>query len=358
MSRANIRQIQQDAQKVVRLSTTTLETLHALELDTITYNVKDKEGEIVATYEGRDRRQDAYDDCDLRNTAIQPGQPFRVEASSNLRVDEQTGLLTFETGSTYGIGPFNPDEIRAMAVKISESADCETIKELMEQAIQSIIDSISAATGASSDVSVLKEILKLPSNPLKILSWAKKVVSLYFGPHVLAAVDLAIQLASLAQAITQLLNAAEQAKKNLELCYAQIDLIAIDALTGIAKKQLAATNGEIDKALKAIEEAQDQIALITGEAPSFQINNGVNGLIDSVAQGARDKFKKSVNSYAEAPLEDVSISLTMTGDVTGTASTDADGNFTISTTAPAPPASTSVTVLDENGDPLTISVFA
>ena len=49
----SILEIQQDAQNVVRLSTVGLDTLNKLELDTITYNVVDKNGAIKRSYEGR-----------------------------------------------------------------------------------------------------------------------------------------------------------------------------------------------------------------------------------------------------------------------------------------------------------------
>jgi len=353
---ASITSIRQDAQDIVRLSTSGLKTLKALELDTITYYVKDKEGKTVATYVTRDQRQAAYDDADQRNFAEDEGWPFRVEAESNLQVDE-SGEVTFEIGSMVDL-QLPVEEIKAAAQQIEKATDCATIQELIKQGIQTLMDMILANQRAAADCTPYGELLKIPSNPLKIISWVKKFVSMYLGPQIMALVDILIQLAYFLDALQQLINAATAAEQKLKLCAEGLDEFILQTIVDEAIDAINEANPKIDPLLKQLNTFQTDLALVTGKPPAFDISQGTRSLVQSVANGAKEQFKSDVAAYGAAPLEDVSISLTMTGDVTGTASTDENGNFTISTTAPPPPASTTVTVLDENGDPLEISVFA
>ena len=80
----SILEIQTEAQKVVRLSTGGLNTLSKLELDEITYNIQDKDGNTKTSFTGRDNRQAAYDDADTRNAAEEEGYPFRAVSYTHL----------------------------------------------------------------------------------------------------------------------------------------------------------------------------------------------------------------------------------------------------------------------------------
>ena len=303
----SILEIQQDAQNVVRLSTVGLDTLNKLELDTITYNVVDKNGAIKRSYEGRNNRQAAYDDADNSNFAEEDGAPFHVEAKSNLGIDPQTGALEFETGSMVNLS-FPTAEINATAEELKTLVDCEAIQDVIKRETKAMVDLIKTNTAAVSDLAPFEALTNIPSNPLKIISWVKKFVSIYIGPQILAMVDCAIQLAQFANAVQNITQAASAAQQNLTLCAASAVDTAIDTAISEATDALGTTEAKIDEALSTISTVQSKISNITGKPAKFQTNS-VEQLIESATTENRASFLTDVNQYATDSLTEAEAEL-------------------------------------------------
>lgn len=298
----SILDIQQDAQDVVRLSTVGLGTLNKLKLDTITYNVVDKNGAVKRSYEGRDNRQAAYDDADNSNFAEEDGAPFHVEAKSNLGIDPQTGALDFVTGSQVGI-LFPTDEINAAADAMIAAVDCDIIEDMIKREIQALVDQLKSKATAAGDLSPFGALTSIPSNPLKIVSWVRKFVSMYIGPQVLAAIDIAIQLAQLAEAVQKINQAAQAAQQNIRLCAASVADTAIDSLIDSSLDALGTTEGQINSILSDVSEVQSKISNITGKPARFQTNS-IEQLIESATTENRASFISDVDEYATASLSE------------------------------------------------------
>ena len=189
---ADLVKINQDAMKVVQLSELALGKAHEWKLDIITYEVRDKDGEIVEEYEGRENQEAAQADVDKRNKEGDVGQPFYITQRSNLQVDEG-GQLQFVPGSNINI-KFPYEALQGHADKLRNSVNCETVEQIIKDEIRLVKEMLQSKTEKVADLSPYATLLDLPSDPLDILDWAKKFVSLYLGPQVLAMVDLAIQI--------------------------------------------------------------------------------------------------------------------------------------------------------------------
>jgi hypothetical protein len=303
----SILEIQQEAQDVVRFSTVGLGTLNKLKLDTITYNIVDKDGAVKRSYVGRNKRQAAYDDADNSNFAEEEGAPFHVEAKSNLGIDSQTGALDFVVGSQVGI-LFPTDEINAAADAITAAVDCAIIEDMIKREIQALVDQLLTKATAAGDLSPFSALASIPSNPLKIISWVRKFVSMYLGPQILAMIDLAIQLAQLAAAVQKITQAASAAQKNITLCAASGVDTAIDSLIESSTAALGTTTTEINSILSTVSEVQSKISNITGKPAKFQTGS-IEQLIESATTENRAAFISDVNEYATASLSEAEATL-------------------------------------------------
>ena len=292
--------INQDAMKVVQLSEMALGKANEWELDTITYEIRDKDSKIVAEYEGRENQAAAQADADNRNFAEDIGQPFHVTQRSNLSVNQQ-GRLDFEVGSAIGI-QFPFEAIDAAAEQLRNAIDCEAIEELIKDEIKRLKEHLQAKTKKVADLTPYAALLDLPSDPLDILSWAKKFVSLYLGPQVLAMIDLAMQIALTAQAITNIVTAANAARQNLLLCAVSVVDTVLDESISAATDLIDTAVPGLDKTLKEINDIQNKISDITGKPPVFDVANGIDGLVESATAENKAKFLSEVNEFATTAI--------------------------------------------------------
>ena len=297
----SILDIAQDAQNTVRLSTLSLETLHELQLDTLTYTVYDNAGNQVAQFEGRENQEAAHDAASLADE-LQPSKaPHWVEQTSNLSIDEN-GKLDFEIGSKVGI-VFPTEEINLAAEELRNAVDCETIQQLINQEIDALKDLLKAKMEDMNLMGGKSDIMKLPSNPLKILSWAKKFVSKILGPQLLAMVDLAIQIGQFASAVQDIIIAAQAAQQNLLLCARSVVDDTLDKVIDDATTILEDTFPQIDKALGKISEIQDEIVGITGATPVFNVTS-IDNLVQSATADKKAEFVSQIDAYVTAPFDD------------------------------------------------------
>ena len=302
---ASILEISQDAQNVVRLSTLGLETMHDLELDIITYTVFDKDGNSTGlSYEGRNFQEDAHTKAGELDLEFPQNGPHYVEAKSNLSINE-SGKLSFELGSKSGI-KFPTEEINIAADSLKNAIDCDAIQAQIDSEIKKMKDIISAKTADMDLLGGKSDLMKLPSNPLKILSWAKKFVSKSIAPQLLAMVDLAQQLSSFAGALQNITQAASAAQQNLLLCAASVTDNTIDTVIDEATTALEETFPKIDQALTKINEIQGEIVDITGTEPIFNTTS-IEQLIESATAPAKARFQATIDNFVAAPFEDVSL---------------------------------------------------
>ena len=97
---ASLIEIQADVQQAVRLARFSQDTLKELELDTITYNVKDKDGKTLVSYEGREKQETAQEEASNFDFTNPENGPHYVESVSNIDVPaEKTAFLTFVEGA-------------------------------------------------------------------------------------------------------------------------------------------------------------------------------------------------------------------------------------------------------------------
>ena len=311
--------INQDAMKVVQLSEAVLGKANDWKLDIITYEIRDKDSKIVAEYVGREKQAAAQADADNRNFAEDPGQPFHVTQRSNLSVN-QSGNLDFKVGSALGI-VFPYEAINAAAEQLKNAIDCEAIEELIKDEIQSVKEMLQAKTEKIADLSPYSALLDLPSDPLDILDWAKKFVSLYLGPQVLAMIDLAMQVAATAQAITNITQAVSAAQQNLVLCaVSAVDTALDESIAAVTELVDTAVPG-LDKTLTEINDIQNKLSNITGKPPVFDVANGIDGLIESATAENKAAFMTQVNEFATAALDPASRNASLAS-ISGSLSSD------------------------------------
>ena len=311
--------INQDAMKVVQLSELALGKANEWKLDVITYEIRDKDSKIVAEYEGRDKQAAAQADADKRNKDGDVGQPFHITQRSNLSVD-QSGNLDFKVGSAIGI-QFPFEAIDAAAEQMKNAIDCEAIEEIIKDEVQSVKEILQSKTSKIADLSPYSALLDLPSDPLDILDWAKKFVSLYLGPQVLAMIDLAIQVSQTAQAITNITIAASAAQQNLVLCaVSAVDTVLDESIAAATDLVNTAVPG-LDTTLTQINDIQNKISNITGKPPIFDVANGVEGLIQSATVENKAAFMTQVNEFATAALDPASRNASLSS-ISGSLSTD------------------------------------
>jgi hypothetical protein len=357
---SGIDKIRQDAQKVVRLSTLAIDELKELELDTITYTVRDKNDADKGSYEGRDLQEQAHLAAAALDASDPDNKPHWVEQKSNLDFAvEKEGIFDFLFDIAAKFNIVTPNEDMDAAIEaLNNAVDCESIKRMIEDELKAVADEIKSMLEDSGILGSKADLLNIPSNPFKLPGWAKKFVTKYLGPQLIATVTMAIQIAFFIQKMIELLEAVKEAQERMEACGISVvnEVLdtAADTVAGFVRDQ----TGELDKILLDIDEIQNKVSDITGKPKSFNVSGGISGLTDSIANGAKADFARGIQEYLDGPTQDFGITLTMSGGATGTATTDPDtGNITISTTVP-PPATTPVTVLDGDGNPITVNVIA
>lgn len=301
---SDILKIAQDAQDVVRLSTLAAETLHDLQLDTITYTVKDKDGNQVASYEGRHNQELAHQEAGNLDSTNEDKAPHYVEQQSNLSIDEN-GKLNFDVGSQVG-NLFPTEDINAATEKINNAVDCEFIQQQINEEIMALKDIVLAKTKDMATCASKTGLMNLPSNPLKILSWAKKFVSQMLGPQLLAMIDLAIQLSQFASAMQNIIQAASAAQQNVLLCAQSVVDDTIDKVIDEATDAFNQTFPQINSTLTKINEVQNAIVDITGGTPVFNVTS-VEGLVESATTEGKARLMADIDAFVAAPFEDVDL---------------------------------------------------
>jgi hypothetical protein len=137
-------------------------------------------------------------------SSFQPSIDAINEAKNEL--ERATGVTLVE----------NPD---GSFTSVPGEFSCERLELLLDEHIQAVTDMMDAKTAEISAImSLYAPILSVPSDPLKIIGWAKKVVTGVAGPQIAAAIQLATEIASLASALAGLASAVANAATRLADC--------------------------------------------------------------------------------------------------------------------------------------------
>lgn len=132
------------------------------------------------------------------------------------QINEITAELERATGVTLVEVPGPPEGTTA---SVPGEFSCERLELLMDEHIAAVKEIITDKTSEISNIMALyAPILSVPSDPMKIIGWAKKVVTGVAGPQVAAAIQLATEIASLAGALAGLASAVANAATRLADC--------------------------------------------------------------------------------------------------------------------------------------------
>lgn len=158
--------------------------------------------------------------------------------------------------------------------------DCDALQHEVDTYVSSVTDLIAAKSASMAElISQYAPIMSLPSDPLKILKWAKKVVTGIAGPAIAAAIELAIDIAQLAGAIAGIAGAVANLALELAEC---ISDVVENTLNQLADSVM---NGAItikDAAVGIYESLKDQALDQLGYDEIVALSNDVSSAVDTV----------------------------------------------------------------------------
>lgn len=328
---ASLIAIQADVQQAVRLARFGQDSLKKLELDTITYRVKDKNGNEVVSYEGRDQQENAQIRAGQLDNEFPQNAPHTVEATSNIDVPTSgSDFLTFVEGAKNEI-EIPLEEIRNAIKTIGNAVDCERIETIIKDQAAGIKDYIKEMLGDMDILGGKVDLTKVPSDPMEIVGWAKKFVSKYLSPNLLATLDLMMIVAEILNLIIEMVIAIKAAIDNLLLCASSALNTAFDAAVSELENLITEAAPGLDKGLQKVGELQAEIVSITGTDPIFDTTS-VNGLIESATAENRAQFLTNVDGYLLGANEVSRLSANTMSDIANTVGPTLAANATLATT--------------------------
>lgn len=223
------------------------------------------------------------------------------------RLNEMKAELEAATGVTEVELPGPPEGTTAM---VAGEFSCERLELIVEEHVKSVTDIIRAkAEEIAALMSNYAPILSVPSNPLKIISWAKKVVSGIAGPAVAAAIELAIDIAQLAGAIAGLAAAAASAASRLANCITNLVFDTLQTLKDTLLENAVKLYGQ---ALGIYESLKDQALEDLGYNEILELKDDVLGKVDGLMDTVGD-IESSVTSIQDSA--DTLSNITIPGDI-------------------------------------------
>ena len=134
-------------------------------------------------------------------------------------LERATGVTTVE----------NPDGTTS---SVPGEFSCERLELLLDEHVSAVTDVLDEKTAEIAEImSKYAPIMSIPSDPLKIIGWAKKVVTGMVDPQLAAAIQLAIEMAQLAGALASLASAVANAATRLADCIESEIRGALDDIT-------------------------------------------------------------------------------------------------------------------------------
>lgn len=184
--------------------------------------------------------------------------------------------------------------IQNLEKELVAATNCERIQYFIDQHVQTVTNLIaSQAESLANIASQWAPLLSLPSDPLKILTWAAKVVGGPIAAQIAMMAQLAIEMAQTAAALASLANAAAQAAQRLAAC---LEIGLLSALDDIQNELLEGAGTLLAQA----EAIKDQILVDTGAQDVLDAIDGVSEDIAAIS-GAADSIENSYNSLPSLP---------------------------------------------------------
>jgi hypothetical protein len=157
-------------------------------------------------------------------------------------LERATGVTTVE----------NPDGTTS---SVPGEFSCERLELLLDEHVSAVTDVLDAKTAEIAAImSKYAPIMSIPSDPLKIIGWAKKVVTGMVDPQLSAAIQLATEMAQLAGALASLASAVANAATRLADC---IESEIRGALDDITDSLMANATSLFDQATSIYEDIRD-----------------------------------------------------------------------------------------------------
>jgi len=166
--------------------------------------------------------------------------------------------------------------------------NCDALQLQVDTYVKTVTDLILAKVTQMTDlISKYAPILSLPTDPLKILKWAKKVVLGLAGPAIEAAIELAIQIAQLAGAIAKIAGAVASLATKLADCITDLVRNTLDDLAdAVMDGAIAIKNEAIGIVDSLKDQALDQLGYDEIVSLSTTVSDAVGEVttqIDSVS---------------------------------------------------------------------------
>lgn len=219
------------------------------------------------------------------------------------RIKAMQEELEAATGVTEVEVPGPPEGQTAL---VMGEFSCERLEYLVEEHMKVVTDLIrSKVQEISALMSNYAPILSLPSDPLKILKWAKKVITGMVDPAISAAIELAIQIAQLAGALAGLVGAVASAVTRLVDC---ISNLVRDTLQSVTDELMAGAMQLYNQAVGIYDSLKDQAFEQLGLNELKELSETVTDQIDTLESTVGD-IESSVDSMSDAvdELNDVQI---------------------------------------------------
>ena len=329
---ASLIEIQADVQQAVRLARFSQDTLKELELDTITYNVKDKDGKTLVSYEGREKQETAQEEASNFDFTNPENGPHYVESVSNIDVPaEKTAFLTFVEGAKNEI-TIPLEELRNNIKIMGNAIDCERILTIIEDQVRAVIEYLKAMLKDAGNLGGQVDLTKVPGNPMKLVSWAKKFVGKYLAPNILALVEL-IELISVVIALVfEIILAVTAAIQNVLLCLPSV----LDTVYDTLLDELNTVVGEmvpgLDTALSAVGTLQSNLSSITGKPGRFNTTS-VEAFLESATVENKSQLNTDINEFLLSPDEEAQLSANTMNSISGSIGPGLAANATLATTS-------------------------
>jgi uncharacterized protein YoxC len=163
--------------------------------------------------------------------------------------------------------------IEKLTQDVNDATNCAAIQGYVNQLVKEIQNTIDQKSQSISNIaSDWAPLVSLPADPLKILTWAAKVVAGPIGTQVALMAQQAIELAELASALAGLANAVATAADRLQQC---TEAAVLGALKDIENSLLA----EAEEALAFAEQLKQDILDKTGVT---DVTDTIDGVVDDV----------------------------------------------------------------------------
>jgi methyl-accepting chemotaxis protein len=210
----------------------------------------------------------------------------RIEAMQK-ELEAATGVTEVEIA-----GP--PEGTTAL---VAGEFSCERLEYLVEEHMKVVTDLIrSKSEEIAALMSNYAPILSLPSDPLKILKWAKKVITGMVDPAISAAIELAIQIAQLAGALAGLVGAVASAAARLVDC---ISNLVRDTLKTLNDELMAGAMKLYNQAVGIYNSLKDQAFAQLGIDEIKELSDTVSEQIGTLEDTVGD-IESSVDSMSDA----------------------------------------------------------